>query len=89
MAVFTTEEEARGALTRLDDGHIPFTLSNGVVRSSKEMYRLGATFAVFHDIDGTVTEFSEDHAVAVLLGTRSPWDGTPGLNDDDEGDDDE
>ena len=53
------------------------SLSNGLVRSSKELSRIDQdTWRIFHDIDGTITEFTLDQAAEVVLGLRSPWEGT-------------
>lgn len=66
--------------------------TNGVLRSSKEMYLsgymtllpddpVGRTYTIFHGIDGTLVDFTFDEAVEVLMGERSPWDGK--VDDDD------
>lgn len=70
-----TREEAVQALDLVGDGVIDFAYSNGALRSSKEMFKSGDGFSVFHGIDGTMTWFTREQAIEVLAGERSAWDG--------------
>jgi hypothetical protein len=94
-----TREEAEAALLATTpqevNVNLNLDLSDGVVRSSKEMFLSGysipfdkdssegRTFSIFHGIDGTVVDFTYEQAIEVLMGTRDPWDGEvqPDLED--------
>lgn len=55
---------------------VDFDLSNGAIRSSKQIYQAtNGKFYIFHNIDGSTVEFTRSGIIEVLKGERSPWDG--------------
>lgn len=92
----TIEQEIEAKFKELETGgNVDCSLSNGLVRSSKEAYGYydgiegqplpaGAEFAgyaIFHSIDGTTCYFTKQGLTEVFKGERSPWDGD---NEEDE-----
>lgn len=82
------EAEVRKVLENVKkrDGQIDFAYMIGVLASSKEMWcAIGddgeTVWKIFHGVDGTITMFSQEHAVDVLMDRRSAWDGTPELEE--------
>lgn len=63
--------------------YVDVSLSNGVVRSSKEVFAVWTDqtadepycYTVFHGIDGTTTDFTLKGIIEVFEGKRSAWDG--------------
>lgn len=62
---------------RLDAGEmVDASLSNGILRSSKEIMKCGDNcYMVCHLIDGTDVFFTRGGLTEALLGSRSLWDG--------------
>lgn len=80
------EEALLAATPESPEVKINIDLTNGILRSSKEMSLCGYVesdplnlnerrYTIFHSIDGTITEFDHWQAIEVLMGERSPWDG--------------
>lgn len=72
-----TEQEVEEFLNSEPDGRqIDISLSNGLVRSSKDMVKHNDNlFSVMHYISDIETWFTREAAREVLLGTRDPWEG--------------
>lgn len=76
-----TRTEAETIINELPEtGGYDFAMTNGPIRSSKTLSvttdENGTTYYdVFHDIDGSVTYFTREGAIGVVMGTRDPWDG--------------
>ena len=78
----TLTPEITAKLERLDNGFpVDATLSNGVLRSSKEIYRVtdehgeNVQYHCYHGIDGTITCFTRDGIIEVFEGKRDIWEG--------------
>lgn len=63
-------------LNKLDkQGYLDYALSNGVVRSSKDITALDdGTYSVYHNIDGSYGTFSRPALLEVFEGKRDIWD---------------
>lgn len=72
---------ARERLTSAPVGTVfDVSLGVGVMHSTKTLCKESdERFTVFHEIDGTWVEFDLHDAVEVMLGRRSSWAGTEGL----------
>lgn len=90
MSYDMTREQADAALmaSNPQDSYVQvdLDLSNGIVRSSKEMMlnqydpddvdnRDKRGYMILHEIDGTIVCFTHEQAIEVLMGERDPWDG--------------
>lgn len=67
---------------------VEFAYTNGLVRSSKTAFKVAdGIFQINHDIDGSVSSFSEKGIEEVFNDERSAWDGD--IEDDEEENEDE
>lgn len=81
-----TRQEAEALLATMDDRGVQLdvSLSNGFIRSSKDMWKNDDDlYTVWHSIDDTFVHFTREQAIEVLMGVRSPWEGEVQEDEDD------